>query len=161
MLVVGFSMLPRLPGLPFQHPQREPLRQIGEDYGLSQGPHWEHREGLSSAGEIASTHPLCRITAGRTESKLQRRAGSLVFQFGLCLQREHKLTHSHSRPQTDERQEMLLLIKPLSAGLPSSGGSWPLGLTAFSERSWAWFGCLCLTQWKNQFKDVHNKKIRK
>lgn len=157
MLVVGFSMPPRLPGLPFQHPQREPLRQIGEDYGRSQGPHWEHREGLSSAGEIASTHPLCRITAGRAESKLQRRAGSLVFQFGLCLQREHKLTHSHSRPKT----KRCYCWSNLPAGLPSPGGSWPLGLRAFSERSWAWFGCLCLTQWKNQFKDVHNKKIRK
>lgn len=69
MLVVGFSMQPRLPGLPFQHPQREPLRQIVEDYGLSQGPHWEHREGLSSSGEMTSTHPLRRITAGAARCK--------------------------------------------------------------------------------------------
>lgn len=101
MLVVGFSTPPPLPGLPSRHPQRGPLRQIGEDYGLSQGPHWEHGESLSSAGQMASTHPLCRSTAGRAESKLERQAGQLVFQFGLCLQREHKLTHSHSRPQTE------------------------------------------------------------
>lgn len=31
----------------------------------------------------------------------EREAGQLVFQSGLCLQREHKLTHSHSRPQTE------------------------------------------------------------
>ena len=39
-------MPPPLPGLPFQHPQREALRQIGEDYAHSQGPHWEHRDTL-------------------------------------------------------------------------------------------------------------------
>lgn len=67
---VGFSMLSQLPGPPFQHSQRGTLRQIGEDNGLSQGPHWE---GLSSAGWMESTHSLCRITAGRAESKQKRR----------------------------------------------------------------------------------------
>lgn len=66
---------PPLPGLPSQHPRREPLRQIGEDYCLSQGPHWEHWEDLSSTGEMTSTHPLCMITAGRAESELGSQAG--------------------------------------------------------------------------------------
>lgn len=72
MVVVAFSTPPQIPGLPFQHPQREPLRQIGEDYGLSQGPHWERSEGLSSAGWMESTHLLCRITAGRAQSEPER-----------------------------------------------------------------------------------------
>lgn len=72
MVVVRFSVPPQIPGLPFQHPQREPLRQIGEDYGLSQGPHWERSESLSSAGWMESTHLLCRITAGRAQSKPER-----------------------------------------------------------------------------------------
>lgn len=72
MAMVRFSGPAQIPGLPFQHPLREPLRQIGEDYGLSQGPHWERREGLSSAGWMGSTHLLCRITAGRAESETER-----------------------------------------------------------------------------------------
>lgn len=139
-------MPPRLPGLPFRHPQREPLRQIGEDYGLSQGPHWEHRKGLSSAGEMASTHPRCRITAGTAESKLERRDGWLVFQCGLCLQREHKLTHSHSRPQTErccgERSNSALrgslpLVFRRGRGISKWGlrGVSESGFTDFAERS--------------------------
>lgn len=70
-------MPPRLPGLPFRHPQREPLRQIVEDYGLSQGPHWERGEGLGSAGEMTSTHPHRRITAGAARSEPEK-AGRLA-----------------------------------------------------------------------------------
>ncbi|CAB1451270.1 unnamed protein product [Pleuronectes platessa] len=67
---------PHSPGLPSPHPQRGPLRQIGEDYDLSQGPRWEHREALSSAGWKASTHPLRRITAGWAER--ERKAACLA-----------------------------------------------------------------------------------
>lgn len=77
MLVVGFSRQPRLPGLPFRHPQREPLRQIVEDYGLSQGPHWERGEGLSGSSEMTSTHPLRRITAGAAQCEPEK-AGRLA-----------------------------------------------------------------------------------
>lgn len=72
MVVVRFSTLLQIPGLPFQHPLREPLRQIGEDYGLSQGSHWERSKGLSSPGWLKSTHLLCRITAGRAQSRPKR-----------------------------------------------------------------------------------------
>lgn len=72
MVVVRSSGPRQVPGLPFQHPQREPLRQIGEDYGLSQGPHWERSEGLGSAGWMESTHLLCRITAGGAPSEPER-----------------------------------------------------------------------------------------
>lgn len=72
MVVVRFSTPLQIPVLPFQHPLREPLRQIGEDYGLSQGPHWDRSKGLSSAGWLKSTHLLSRITAGRAQSRPKR-----------------------------------------------------------------------------------------
>lgn len=78
MLVIGFSLPSRLPGLPFQHPQREPLRQIGEDYGLSQGPHWELREASAARGRW---HPLI-LSAGTQLAGLRPswrgRAGSVA-----------------------------------------------------------------------------------
>lgn len=112
MAAVRFSAPPQIPGLPFQHPQREPLRQIAEDYGLSQGPHWERSEGLSSAGWMESTHLLCRIPAGRgpVQAREAEAAFSLVFQFGVRLQREQKLTLSpphRSTPRGGRRSAAL------------------------------------------------------
>lgn len=107
MAAVRFSAPPQIPGLPFQHPQREPLRQIAEDYGLSQGPHWERSEGLSSAGWMESTHLLCRIPAGRgpVQAREAEAAFSFVFQFGVRLQREQKLTHSPPQKHTERREK--------------------------------------------------------
>lgn len=100
MVVVRFSAPPQIPGLPFQRPQREPLRQIAEDYGPSQGPHWERREGLSGAGWMEPTHLLRRITAGTAEAEPERRRERSAV--GVGLQREHKLTHT---PPVEARRE--------------------------------------------------------
>lgn len=129
MAVVRFSAPPQIPGLPFQHPQREPLRQIAEDYGLSQGPHWERSEGLSSAGWMESTHLLCRIPAGRgpVQAREAEAAFSLVFQFEVRLQREQKLTHSPPQKHTERREK-----KRGSAG-PLRGPLWGRLISAAAE----------------------------
>lgn len=79
-----------------------------------------------SAGRFSAAaarwHPLI-LSAGsqlaRLDASRRRRDGWLVFQFGLCLQREHKPSHSRSRPA--DRAMLRGEIRLDSAGLPSPG----------------------------------------
>lgn len=159
MVVVRFSMLPLIPGLPFQHPQREPLRQIGEDYGLSQGPHWERSKGISSAGWMEPTHLLCRITAGRAQSKPERLR---PLRLSSSLESACRGSiNSHIPPAEAYREEgdgaQLCGASEGQAHLCGSRELWERGLKL-------WLGCYCVKQKQvktSKYSDVKSEFLFK